>query len=1102
MPSVTDDLILDNEPKVDEPKQKAPGSDKKKKSGADGKKAAQAAKDAAKKQDSNLSPEGKRSLATAASGGGAGKQGQEAVKDLAGGDKAAEGATGEKKDGKEKDKKGKKDGDKKKDGSGPGAGSEGGGDSQEANAEGGAESAGGGKAGKQGEGIKEGGKEKGGGEAAGAPLVEGGPGTFDVDLIAREYAAHEAWQAFPDDGKNEIVKQLQGDNLRDAGGATLSVEQRKALLADASARGVGGGLLDAGIGFAIGKLMTEGLKFAAKKGGGKAIPFVGVAFGVWDIYNLFKNDDQGKDAFDKMGESWSGMMDSSAPDIDRWIAFASLMDGVFNALSAVVGLAGGICAVIAVLTSWTLIGGVSFGAAAAILTAVSVGLTLASAAMKGLQAYLLRQKVLNAQGDPQDVMEAVAAYENSLRGFTGGSISGGLQAKRSMGDIKGLQTKTRVDAQSTFSQSKTKASASSTSVKGFSGSGGKPSVVATNKSRSFDHSTLDINKKSTTVSSKPWIGGKKAAPTLDYGRSTTRTKATNLHMSSSKSTLSVKPAAGPVTGVQASHKSASVSHTKTSASHSQTTKRMLTTKNYDMANPKKNLEIRSNEDLLGTRPMGYGGLSTPAQQGVNPDANAAGVVARTGSQLQTNDPNTVYKVDTAGTAYLERRLPLVPQPMPPFLFPLVAERADRITKLAQREQQFVSLLGMSETTEAELAAELGPKGNIALWEGVRGDMEGALQTQRATIKGKGQKLKSSEELSGKMEAEDQKSKGKADEALKSEEVKGVEKVTSNTFLKTVVGGGAGIAKAGAAVVNFVGGLFGADEPVIDTKAIDNVQKLFSTAPKVASGKGKMGAKAGDLGSTGKKTKGIVDEKKGRLAKAEAKHQGAAAGTQKFGEGVKKNREEVTGEKKTQKKWVAKVREDLILTKQARQNEEANFNGEMGAMQLWAVQHYQVRQMNRAVMTTAGQVPTQNELDAPTAAKRDKAVGRIGESVADLTSKRSKISGIAKAGASQVITESGLPMGGAHQAEAQKAVAAFTSKTEGHLTTLRSMEKSLQTINPTQLPAALEAAEKTIRAIELAVARIYDAYVSAIGEVVNGAVEANAYEMAAKKRAIV
>jgi len=71
----------------------------------------------------------------------------------------------------------------------------------------------------------------------------------------------------------------------------------------------------------------------------------------------------------------------------------------------------------------------------------------------------------------------------------------------------------------------------------------------------------------------------------------------------------------------------------------------------------------------------------------------------------------------------------------------------------------------------------------------------------------------------KMAADDQKVKGNADKALQSEEVKGVENVTSNTFLAGLVRGGAGLAKAGAAVVNFIGGLFGKKEPVIDTASL-------------------------------------------------------------------------------------------------------------------------------------------------------------------------------------------------------------------------------------------------------------------------------------------
>jgi len=932
-----------------------------------------------------------------------------------------------------------------------------------------------------------------GGEPAQGGPGGGGPGSYDVDFIAREYAFHEAWQKFPDGEKNQVVSDITGVGAQPGGGATLSQEQREQLLNNALGRGIVMG----GVDVAKDELLKLGLKklgaFAATKGLGKAIPFVGVAVSAFDLGSKLWNI---KKTF---GEPLNVLNDPNASDIDRTIAKLTIAKEVVALLSSVLGLAGAICGAIAVLTSWTLVGGVSFGAVAAILGAVSFGLGIAEAALDIVIAGFRRQKVLTMEGDPAAVMAEVAKFESSVRDGTKGTIKGAKDAKKNYTDIKSLQVKTRTDAETHITQDKVQASASGTQVAGFNGQTGQPALVAQTQSRVLDAEHVELHNQSTTVESRGVqlpFHKPVAAPTVDVDVSKTQMSASSVHVESHSGSMAVNPSAGPVDVLASRTQSASIAMSQTDISHSQSSRSVLATSGYDMMNRStgetaikgQGLKIPKLADKAAMEAIGLG-KDTPDK-----------ILARNGGALATTDPNTQYVLDPAtGKGKLQRTLPMTPMPQPPFVYPQTLDRADRIRQLLHKEAFLGQLVADAQGVDAALGQELGPKSQLAQWESFHKTATGSLGDQRAAIAQKEGKVKTASGLVGEMAAEDQKGKGKADQALQSSEVQAVSDATNNSFLRTVVSGGAGVAKAGAAVVNFVGGIFGADEPVIDTKAIDKVQQLFGAAPQVKSGKSGLASKGGDMGGAATKAQKPIQEKQAKIAQAKSQQGAAADATTQFGAGVQEGKATLQSNQKDQKEWVTKVRGDLQITQAARQKEEASFHQEMGQMQAWAAQQFQVRQLNQQVVASAGQNPSRRELAPDTAQKISEATTTIDQSVSAHNAKRDQLAGLRSQALAQVTAASGKPASSAHAAAMDQAVADFEQRLAGHLGTLEAMKTSLATVEPAQLPAAFEAVQKTLRAIDAAVAMAFQAFAKAIHELAQAAAEENQAQAAAAKQ---
>jgi hypothetical protein len=921
----------------------------------------------------------------------------------------------------------------------------------------------------------------GGDDGGGAAAPPQAP---DIDFVAREYAFHEAWQQVPDAEKNEIVTTVGMDGAD--GLVTIPLEERQRLLNQATGRGVGAGAVQLAVGEGVKLAIKQGAKVAAKKGLGKALPGIGLVFAGYELYSKISGNN--------IGKSLAVLSDPTATDIDRTIAKLCIAKDVLGILGAVVGVAAGICAVIAALTSWTLVGGVSFGAAAIALTAVSVALSLAEVAIDAILVYQRRQKVLQMEGNPEDVLKAIAEYQSSVTDVTKGSVTTGRQAASSIGDVRGLQVKTRTDAETIISQDRVKASASGTTVRTYEAGSGNPSSVTQNSTRVVSASSTNVNHNSQTVTSRNLVGGGQNAPRLEAHQSSTTISARQVTLGQSTTTSAHVPGSGPVGAASISHRSSSVELSSTRMSHTSSSNRVVGTGGYDMLN-RNTPELRDPKDLVGTvtgaipSDLKKAPLSIAGQGKTKPVT----ILARNEAGIATDDPNTIFVPDAGGQGQFQRRLPLTPMPAPPHVLPEVAERARVIGQLTQKEEMLAGLLGESKTAQQKMDHELSPAGGAAQWQQVHEQMSQSLEGHRDQLGVKEGRAQEAEGLLGQMAAEDQKAKGKSGEVLQSREVDGVASATSNSFLRGAVNVGGGVAKAGAAVVNGIGKLFGKKEPVVDTRAIDNVRSLFRESPKMARGKGGLAGQSGEMGNASAPARQGLADKKAKIAQGKGQHATAQGKTGQLGNEIQNSRGIMQEGATKQREWVAKVQQELEETRAARQAETAAFEAEMGMMKTWSAQHFEVRQLNQAVVTSAHQLPQRNELDEASRSEVDQANSAVDGALGMIETKKGELAGEARAAGANVQTQSGAGLSGEYATAVDEAVARFGRRLDQHKDSLAAAKASLATVNPDQIGPALEAVGRVVRAIQVSVNEYYGVYAGTIQQVAQAAIEFNIEE---------
>ena len=938
--------------------------------------------------------------------------------------------------------------------------------------------------------------------AAGA----GGGGAFEIDFIAREYAIHEKWASLPP-GRDDVTREYTAAEVKDAGGQgpTLSIEQRRELLNKALGGGVASGAAQFGLGMAIKLGVNQGSKLLVTKGLGKAVPFVGLVFSAWDLGTyLSQGKYESMTGLGKIGSVLTGK--ASRKD---WIQFLKGVKSLTDLLGAVLGVAAAVCGIIAALTSWTVLGGVSFGALAAGLGIASGILSLVGTLLSGAIAYLEYQEVLEMEGSPDEILKMIGDFEGDVASTTEGALSAPGKVKDLRGKVKSIQKKTvtestppvREEPKTTPPQVEPQAAgpvARPESRIVLPGQGGDVAggLVKPQAPAGFEQSAGGLY-----VPKGPGGGG-----LVKPGGLVVPGAPPGYERSAGGLYVPAGTQAGPATPATSVTPAAPATTTEGPAAPPGTYR---VTGNLDPANAGHGRRGLGSEIVAGLRGSGRYAPEKPAKasdfegfekayvSGKAPNvkrtvqqldnwfgdgrgtnlgpvvlSDKVPVEAFAQGELATTRSDVTFLPSASGGTLI-RRASLASLPNPPFSLARTVARLERTAHLAYQEEGLTAALGVGHEGQQKLSAELGPGGTAAELSKLYQQYDQSIAKQAAEVQQKDAKVTTSEELLARERAKDQQTRGKTDEVMNNEAARKIGDVTSDPFLSTAVRGGAGVAKAVGGAVNWVASnVFGAKEDVVDTRAIDNVRKLFSEAPKARDGRGKMAGSSGQVGTSAEKTAGGVAANRAKVTQTKGRHTGAKGKVVQFKGAGKRTTDTLQAEKEAQARENAELEAQREKVRAEREREFSAYTSEMGALSLWAVQHRSVRDANNALLDDLASPPQVAELTPDARQRLEGARTSLGGARAAIERAREQMSEAARA-TSEGLRKAAV-QAGATPDSVQPICAKLDSEVERfhgrrlqpQLATLASLEGMLGSVGPDRLPGVVDAAQRTARAAEV------------------------------------
>ncbi len=209
-------------------------------------------------------------------------------------------------------------------------------------------------------------------------------------------------------------------------------------LVDATAIARRRAALDNQLAAAGGFTLLSATQTVAQEAAGRMLESVGSRWAVGlnlarDAYNLEAQMAAFEEAAEALGAADLGPFERAAAELGVWKEMVELF-------AAVLGTAGDAAAALALLTSWTGVGGLSFGALAAGCGAGAVALDAAATSLELAMADLVRAAALSASTPPERAQALVTAYGELVAEVGTGIMDAGVGLHAS---LKGLRS-TRV----------------------------------------------------------------------------------------------------------------------------------------------------------------------------------------------------------------------------------------------------------------------------------------------------------------------------------------------------------------------------------------------------------------------------------------------------------------------------------------------------------------------------------------------------------------------------------------------------------------------------------------------------------------------------------
>lgn len=978
----------------------------------------------------------------------------------------------------------------------------------------------------------------GGDGASGGGLGAGGGGGLTIDEMAMQVCTVEDWGSAPPGVQNLSIVPAAPEPLQGvpASGPLQSVSPDDTALAIEQAasgmspeerreranQAVTNGLLAGGEDALLGIGMELGGTFLAKagpliavRGGtlgaralgatlGSAVPIVGGIFAAVDLYHQVST----------IGERpWGSMFSDTLSFLDCVGTILQIVGDVVGIVAAVLGVAGVISAIAGV--------GLAVGGLAATLGWVSLAISALGMVVQGAAALIRYQRILAGLGDPEQLEGELAALERNVAAATG--QAGNLMSFRaSTAAERQIDMRSRVQAAELIAPAGTGTGAGGSSGPTTTRGGGGPLHPKNNPKlrpgdnpeESFRNRTYTSGRTKGDTYVTRLFGNKRWCLTnLEDGNYYDAKPKRNWvseqvpkNLASAQQELALPEEWNPAGAL-------AILRVKEGTDYHQGTVAPVgrnpegewqpypdgvpahISERYAGGGRQGYVEDLSRLDVVDVMPFdpNIGGWRPnykgriPGTPGVDEDeASAEPDVSASfpdiGSlplaplpETSEGDWATALREATATHPPEADLMSLEALPVPPHNPGQMAARVPILGRLAARAAMLEAAAQTGDAYAAEYDRALGESGPYAQLEAEQARTRAEFDAHHALTEQKSAAVDQGEATVAELEAEQAEASQQRSQADSgSSAVDTVVSLAGNAAVRGLASLGTGAGRAVAGVVNAVGELFGADEPVIDTAVLDGIDTLIENGPALGREYGRFKSQAGGLENLASQPRRTVDDQRTRINRVQAANATLEGRLADQDATLVRGRAELQKEQAETRAEAASLHAEAEATLAERDALQAVYEREADAMEAWGSEFETARQSNLEVIDAAraqhqNPVPSSSDLANRAVGEAELADLRayLLESIAALTA----YSAGARAGGESA---HGHRYPEAYQGCAREQIEAYQARVEGRwLPLVDQMEADLAAATPDQIGTVVAAIQRMSERIRAAADQLYN-----------------------------
>ncbi len=390
---------------------------------------------------------------------------------------------------------------------------------------------------------------------------------------------------------------------------------------------------------------------------------------------------------------------------------------------------------------------------------------------------------------------------------------------------------------------------------------------------------------------------------------------------------------------------------------------------------------------------------------------------------------------------------------------VVASHAPVVAGLEAREQLMLGQIQLQDGVLDSYDEVLGSEGPFAAMEQDQANREATLAEQishSASVDAGIGLAEDRNEQVAKDKAKSEQEQGKLEGSGAGDDVMGM---VSNPAVKGLVLVGGGIAKAGAAVINGIGSLFGAEEPVIDTSTIDKLMELFSAGPKLKQSQGQVSGKGGATSDAASGMEASVVERRGELETVEKDNQQVEGEGKKVQGTVSQGRKTAEQEAKGQAAERQASLSHLAGVQGAKGRAAQVYDAELTALSAWQADYAATVARNEERIAAAQAAAAAPVLTGDQQAQVDARLSRVDSLQALRDGVGGELAAYGDAQRAAGESANGVAFPGSYRALADAAIAGFGTRFDAVVSpVLEQIRVDLSGVSPDRVHSACMAAD--------------------------------------------